>query len=134
MKIVIETINHKDQRYPTVGDWFYKKDKSGEKVLHIKVSWLPRWEMVALIAVHELVEVLLCKSAGVSQAEVDRFDKEFERARDRGQLAHPDDEPGDNPGAPYKRQHCFATAVERMLCAEMGISWSDYADEVEKLP
>jgi hypothetical protein len=56
MKIVIETIPHLDQRYKTCGDWFYE----GED-LHIKVSDLKDWKKEATIAVHELVEAILCK-------------------------------------------------------------------------
>ena len=45
-----------------------------------------------------------------------------------------DDEPGDDPTAPYHREHCFATAVERMLIAALGVSWADYDQAVESLP
>ena len=57
MNIHIETINHKDQRYDTAGDWFF--DLSGD--LYIKVSDTTNWKYNALIALHELIEVLLCK-------------------------------------------------------------------------
>jgi len=73
MKIVIETIPHNDHRYDTVGDWYYDKDE----VLQIRVSNLYDWRKEALIAVHELVEALMCKSSGVSQWQVDSFDKKF---------------------------------------------------------
>src|ERR1700690_4373509 len=113
MKIVIETISHKQQRYPTIGDWFYDADGN----LQIKVSSLGNWREEALIGVHELVEVLLCKYQGVSQEVVDTFDIEFEKQRVEGNL----DEPGDAPEAPYRRQHCLATAVERLLAAELDV-------------
>lgn len=131
MKIIIETIEHTEQRYPTVGDWFYEPGDGGaEETLRIKVSALSNWRLEALIAVHELVEVLLCRHAGVTQEEVDKFDKEFEAKR------QPDDErePGDQPDAPYQREHCLATGVERMLAAELDINWSDYEEELSALP
>jgi hypothetical protein len=158
MRIVIETIEHKDQRYPTVGDWFYDytyfcKECSQSIItprveavtcagcrrehlplinvtLNIRVSKLPCWEMEALIAVHELVEVLICRADRVEQKSVDDFDIEFENRRAKGN----NDEPGDDPNAPYKKQHCIATGVERILAAALGVNWSDYADEIEKLP
>lgn len=123
MKILIETIPHEAQRYTTVGDWFY----DAENTLHIRVSKLSDPRLEELIAVHELVEVLLCSHAGVTQQSVDDFDKMTEKDR-------PDVEPGDEPDAPYVRQHCFATAVERMLAAEMGVSWKNYEAELEALP
>lgn len=125
MKIIIDTIPHSKQPYPTVGDWRFK-----DGVLLINVSDLGDWRYEALVAVHELVEVLLCKEAGVTTKEVDRFDIAFEKRRKPGN----EDEPGDDNKAPYRRQHCFATAVERMMAAEMDVAWNDYADAIEALP
>jgi len=126
MKITIESTPHKLQRYPTVGDWY--RDANGDLV--IKVSQMSDWRFMALVALHELVEVLLCDHRGIRQETVDKFDIEFEAHR------HPDnfDEPGDDPQAPYKKEHCFATGVERLLAAELGVDWSTYADEIDSLP
>jgi hypothetical protein len=126
MRIVIETIPHETHRYPTVGDWFYDEDGT----LRIKVSQLSDWRREMLVAIHELVEVLSCKHDGVTQAEVDKFDMEYEKAR------HPDnvDEPGDDVAAPYKFQHCLATGIERILAQDWGVTWSEYEKELEALP
>lgn len=123
MKIVIETIPHQDQRYTTVGDWFSDPDGT----LHIKVSELSDWRREALIAVHELVEVLLCKNAGILQVDVDKFDKNWK----------PHDgieEPGDDPEAPYENQHNMAMGIEQTLAAAFGIKWHDYEKELDELP
>lgn len=128
MKIMIETIPHDQQRYQTVGDWYYE-----DEVLHIKVSDLGSEKYAELVALHELVEVVLCKHAGVSQQDVDKFDMEYEKERLEGKHS-PADEPGDDLAAPYRKQHCFATAVERMLAAELDVPWNDYAAKVESMP
>lgn len=125
MKIEIETIPHAQQRYPTAGDWYY----DGE-TLKIKVSELGDWRYELLVAVHELVEVSLCKNDGVTQESVDAFDIDYEKRRQPGD----DSEPGDSSLAPYKRQHCMATAVERALAAAMNVDWSDYDDTIFALP
>lgn len=125
MNVIIETIPHKDQRYETPGDWFY--DKNGD--LHIRVSKMSDWRFEVCMAVHELVEVLLCKQAGISQQAVDKFDMEFEKNRKKGSL----DEPGDSDKAPYRIQHGIACGVERILGTLLGISWNKYANEVETL-
>lgn len=137
MRIEIETIDHAEQRYPTVGDWFYRDEKilnpkgtSTEEVLHIKVSKLGNWRYEALIAVHELVEVILCQHAGISQAAVDKFDIAFEKTRPEGN----EDEPGDATEAPYRKQHCLATAVERMLAAELDVAWYEYQEKCGECP
>lgn len=127
MKITIQTIPHSEQRYPTVGDWIWNADQTE---LMIKVSELSDWRHVALVAVHELVEVILCKDAGITQEQVDRFDIDFESKREEGN----NDEPGDDPKAPYQREHGFATAVERMMAAEMLVNWKEYEEALNSLP
>jgi hypothetical protein len=114
MKITIETIPHREQRYPTVGDW--EIAENGD--IAIRVSELGDWRHEAAIALHELVEVLLCRNDGVSGTLVDAFDRAYDGLG----------EPGDDPKAPYQRQHCFATAVERMLIAALGLAWAEYEE------
>ena len=126
MNVKIEIIPHSEQRYPTVGDWFF----DGEGNLTIKISALNDWRKEMLIALHELVEVLKCKHDGVTQEQVDRFDIDFEKARQDGN----DDEPGDDPKAPYVKQHCLATGIERVMAAELGVSWKEYEEILNELP
>ena len=126
MNINIKTIPHKQHRYPTVGDWWFEKDGT----LEIRVSKMKSWRYECLVAVHELVEVLICKHDGVSQKAVDEFDMAFEKARRPGN----EDEPGDNRRAPYVKQHCIATGVERILAACLGVCWADYESAINELP
>lgn len=126
MNVRIKVIPHAEQRYPTVGDWLF--EKNGDLV--IRVSKLSDWRREMLIAVHELVEVLICKQRGISQEMVDRFDKHFEETR----TPDNEDEPGDEPTAPYVVEHCIATGVERILAAELRVCWKDYERELNELP
>lgn len=125
MRIIIEDIPHAAHRYPTVGDWYW--DTDGD--LHVKVSRCGDKRYERLLMIHELVEALTCDLDGVSQAAVDKFDMEFEQHR------HPDDEsePGDNPEAPYRKQHCLATGMERILAGIWGVRWSDYEQTLNSL-
>jgi hypothetical protein len=115
VKIIIETIPHSQQRYNTVGDWYL--DAYGSLI--IKVSEITkRYEW--LIAIHELVEAILCECAGITAAQVDKWDKEHIEA-------------GDDPEAPYHRQHIFADAIERLVALELGVRWDPYEKELNKL-
>ena len=67
MKTIIETISHKAQKYPTVGDW--RNDPDG--TLRIRVSDMKNEDYEFLIALHELVEQHLCKKRGITVAAVD---------------------------------------------------------------
>jgi len=122
MNVRMKVIPHAEQRYATVGDWYFTKAGN----LQIRVSRLsdPRYE--TLVAVHELVEAVLCREAGVSEREVDAFDMAYERHRKPGDLG----EPGDDPRAPYHRQHAAATWFEKALAGKLGVDWAAYEREV----
>src|SRR5437016_14188333 len=103
MKIVIETIQHKEQRYDTIGDWQWILNDD-PYTLRIKVSDTGDWKMNALIARHELDEALICLSNGISGKEVDEYD-----------FKHPEagsDCFSDNMDAPYFEAHNDALAFE----------------------
>lgn len=122
--IYLEIISKDKQRYDTVGDWYWS-----EAVLRIVSARFsdPRYEY--LVHLHELVEALLCSWAGVSQAKVDTFDREYEANRPFGNK----DEPGDDPKAPYHHQHVIASVVERLAAVMLKVDWNAYAKEVEEL-
>lgn len=141
MKIVIETIPHKAQRYETCGDWFF----DAEGTLQVRVSDLADYRKEAMIGIHEAIEALLCRANKIKQSDVDKFDNEYEERRAaflaerdaawgrrywEGSHITENSEPGDHPAAPYRKEHCFATSVERMLCAAFGMSWSEYEEAV----
>jgi hypothetical protein len=133
MRILIETIPHELQRYPTAGDWYYETDGDGVEVLRIRVSALSDWKREALVQVHELYEALLCRAAGVTQKMVDDFDLDFVRKQKEG-LIPKDLEPGDSETAPYKTQHDYSCIVEQLMAVAMVVNWKSYADEVQALP
>lgn len=122
MNITIKTVNHIDQRYETCGDWYF--DVQGDLV--IAVSSVGDWRMEALVAFHELAEVLICKHRGITQSAVDEFDIAYEKNRPVDDVS----EPGDDPRAPYYDGHQFATIVERALCRELGVNWQEYEKRI----
>lgn len=126
MKIIIDTIPHSQQRYPTCGDWQWL---DGGEVLFIRVSKLSDWRYEILIAIHELIETVLCKNDGDVESDVDAFDIAYEKQRAPGD----ESEPGDSPRAPYRRQHLIATGIEKILAAELGVDWKAYDKEVVNL-
>lgn len=127
MKITIESIPHETHRYPTVGDWQFDKTNSN---LDVKVSKMSDWRYEFLVAVHELCEAGMCKHDKVSQQDIDKFDMEYEKNRNDDD----DSEPGDDPKAPYRRQHFIATNIERTLADALGVDWKIYDEEVLSLP
>ena len=125
MSITIKTIAHKDQRQNQVGDWLYDAGNT----LIILVSALGDWRMEFLIVCHELIEVMLCRHAGIGQKQVDRWDGHYERHREKGDVS----EAGDAKGSPYVVQHGIASGIERVLAAILGVDWLAYESKCDKL-
>ena len=117
MKITIEFIPHLEQRYNTCGDWSFDADGN----LNIKVSNMATTNGPLLVAIHELIEALLCDHAGITPKQVDEFDIGYKDL---------DVEAGDDPLAPYSMQHCIATGVERLMAPLLGVEWKPYEDEL----
>jgi hypothetical protein len=125
LNIQIKTIPHKKQRYETVGDYFI--DKRG--AVQFRVSDLGDDYKELAVILHELIEGFLCKKHGIKWQDIDKFDIAYEKRRKPGDLS----ESGDDPKAPYRREHRFAENIERQFIHECGIDWKKYNDQVESL-
>jgi hypothetical protein len=123
-RVVVETIAHAMQSYDTVGDYRFD-ERSG--TLTIYVSRTADWRESMTVAVHELVEALLCLQRGVpltGPGSVDEWDLRF-----TGDC----DEPGEARGAPYYCEHLTATVVERLVAYELGLHWLEYENHLYAL-
>ena len=118
MNIKVNVIPHNEQRYDTCGDWQFIGDD-----LVISVSKLENSDLESLVALHEIVEALLCRANLIKDEEVTAWDK--------AHTDHPS--PGDIPNAPYYREHLIATIIERIIADEIGINWDFYEWVLEEL-
>lgn len=129
MNIHIQTIPHSLQRYDTCGDYWF--EKNGD--LEVRISSMGNMFFEALVMFHELTELFLCLRRGIPFEDIDKFDINYEKEREKG-LHKPDDEPGWDKKAPYHKEHVFAEMkVERPLARALKIAWGKYADAVGKL-
>jgi hypothetical protein len=119
--IDIRFIPEAEMRQPGIGDWWYDGD-----TLHVRATNDTEgvtdgegpWPF--LIALHEMVEATLCEAHGVDQKAVDDFDNAFETEPDHAD----DDEPGDDPRAPYRTEHRQAMLIEHLMANFLG--FTDY--------
>lgn len=119
MNIQVTTISHTEQRYATTGDWWF--DDNGD--LQVRISNVEDTESEALVALHEIVEALLCRHRGISEESVTEFD-----------TTHPElEDPGSSPLAPYHKEHTSATAIELSVCKELDMGWEDHNERLEAL-
>src|SRR5260221_6923223 len=106
------------QRYDTVGD--YQEVDDGRAVA-FRISAMPDWRSEAAVADHELVEYFLVKRSRINL-----------QAIDDGDLDHTDaEEPGDVADCPYGLQHRFAENIERLLVAQLGMTWAEHSENVD---
>lgn len=119
LELELKTIPHTKQRYDTCGD--YTQSPDGK--IHFRVSELANWRKEACVFIHEFVEKMLCRSAGISDKEIDDFDIGYKG----------DSEPGNDAFAPYHNQHVIAEQFERLLASQLGIDWNEYCDQIDAL-
>ena len=120
----VELVNHGEQRYSTCGDWQIDTDGC----ICIKVSDTGFRIDALLVGIHEAVEAILCREHGVKEVDVTAFDVEFGKTHNLEE-----EEPGEDPGAPYRREHATADVVERIVALEAGVVWRKYDDRVNAL-
>lgn len=124
MKIICVDVPHGQQRYPTSGDYQVERDEFGNEVWRFAVSRTEDWRAAAALFLHEYVEAMLTKNAGISVEQIDAWDSKQRLRRDL--------EPGDEAGCPYREQHRFAENLERLFVAQLGLTWDEYEEEIER--
>jgi hypothetical protein len=77
------------------------------------------------IAVHEIIEALLCKHRNIKGKVVTKFDINFEKEIKEGKHDK-NAEPGFAPDCPYFKEHKFATKLEKYLINEFDLDWDKY--------
>ena len=144
----VQFIPHKQQRYDTCGDY----EELAPDLTKFSISRLSPVKYSWLIFLHEIIEWSICRLTGVKMAAIDKFDMEYEKARqqyERGErydslIGGPlpcrapcgcplRDEPGDDPCAPYFHAHQCATLCEKAIARELGIDWEAYDKAVNEL-
>lgn len=108
----------------TGADWWWEEEGN----LQVRVaSELTDWRERACLMIHEAAEALMCKHNGVTVAKVDAFDAQFKGENEIDVNA------GDDPAAPYRLEHTYATAIERVLSGVLEVDWKSYDERLSKL-
>ena len=128
MKINIETQDPKTMRYPTVGD--YWEDPDG--TLQIRVADMKNFNYNFLVALHELIEFVLCRDRGIKEEDINAFDIQYEKEREEGKHAI-DEEPGFDSKAPYRKEHTLANGIEMIMASELNVDYNEYDKTVMNL-
>lgn len=138
-RIVIDFVDHESQRYDTVGDYppnqtmdSLREYPPAEPITYFLISKLDHFRSHAVL-LHELEEKFENIRTGVTDEQIDEFDKEFNRRENFGPInMYP--EPGLDPDNPAHVGHMKADVIERMHILNMEDDWIDYEAEIEELP
>lgn len=122
-RIKIKCIDPANQRFSECGDWFYDAE---DDVITIFVSRMEDWKSEIAVAVHEVVESVMCLDRGIDQTDIDLFDKNFYQDHKSG-------EAGDDKNAPYFDEHVAATFIEREVCNQLGLTWDKHSSNCDDL-
>jgi len=127
MKIIVQFIPHSQHKYTTIGYWEVKGD-----YLIIQISEEICWENRIAVLFHELIEVVICISKGITTEECDAFDKLFEEEYTRG-IWPKSVEAGFDKRCPYRKGHIWGTRFERLVLFLIGADKKRCDAECNKL-
>jgi hypothetical protein len=127
LKILLYSLPAEKVRNKQAGDWRY----SDEEVEAISAK-MGNEDFEFLVQFHEMIEAVLCRKRCITDEQVTAFDAQFEIEREQG-IHGPNEENGDDQFAPYRFEHAFATLLEKMMAAQLGVDWSAYEAAIEAL-
>jgi hypothetical protein len=126
-KIEINFIPHKEHKFTTIGHWAVENE-----ILKIWISEEICWQNKAAVLFHELIEVFICISKGITTAECDEFDELFEKEYENG-IWSKSIEAGFDKRCPYRIGHIWGSRFERIVIFLLGASWKDCNKECDEL-
>ena len=108
----------------TGADWWW----DDADTLQVRIAAeIEDWRGRAALAIHEISEAAMCRYLGITVAQVDAFDAEYQRTHEIDLNA------GDEPDCPYAVPHTFATAIERVFTGCVKLPWKKYDDQLSEL-
>ena len=128
MTILMLSVPKQIIRSNQVGDWTY-----GQELLVASADNSLNEDSQFAVMIHEIIECYLCRKRGITDQQVCAFDNLFEKERLIGKHKE-DEENGDDPRAPYRKEHQAATFVERAVCHALGLKWDEHCGTISELP
>jgi hypothetical protein len=123
MNIEIKTVPLSELRFTTAGDWKQNSDGS----ITIWLVDTPDWRYWAIVLMHELTEILVCRLDDVTSASADAFDAIWENELKQG-LHRPEEEAGCDRRCPYYHGHRAGIMMEKLFCFILRVPWKEYDD------
>jgi hypothetical protein len=121
--IVVKFIPIEEQRYNTAGDYWEDEDN-----IHFRITKQENKQSEIAILLHEITEFFLTRERGLTEREITEYDLAWETLHNQGFTQA--DEPGNEPGCPYKDEHDISLIIERIFCMAAGINWQKHDEQL----
>jgi hypothetical protein len=126
LKINIRTKPIWKIRYKEIGDYYWiVSPVPEENILKIVVAEMENPDYEFLVVLHELIESYLLSRKGISFEVVDEYDMRFEKEQKEGKRPKKA-VAGEQKDCPYKKEHAFATKIEKMVAKYLKVNWGQY--------
>lgn len=122
---IVSSVDLKDQRYETLGDYFIKNG-----VRQFKITKTGNDLYDDLIFIHEFIEEVLTRNKGIKEEDILKFDLSFEEKEKLGLVTG---EPGSAEDSPYRQEHIISEIVERMIANHLNVDFNKYNDKLYKI-
>jgi len=131
LKINIRTKPMEKMRIKDVGDYYWTiSPVPEENIWKIVVAEMENPDYEFLIALHEFIESYLLKRRGIDFRVVDEYDEKFEKEKGKSPknaIA------GEQKDCPYRREHIFATKIEKIIAKYLKVNWKKYEKYLDNL-
>lgn len=131
MKIRFQRLTQGQQRFTTVGYWYWSE--TGNKgTLVVQVTRMGDWRHEFAVWGHEMIEAFYCWCFRVTTEQADKFDESYERGYSDGSISK-EMEPGHDPRCPYHVGHMMGVFWEHVIIRLTLAKWSNYERECNLL-
>jgi len=120
-KWLIRTIPQEFQVFRDVGNY----QLANKDLIVIFVSEMENPDYEFLVTLHEFIESYLLKRRGIDLKEIDKWENKFEQEKKEGKRPKKA-VAGEQKDCPYKKEHAFATKIEKMVAKYLKVNWGQY--------
>ena len=125
LNIRMMTVPVELHRYPSIDDYFDPVE--GEKYIEFTttIGDMGNTDYEFLVFMHAITEQYLCWKHGVKDKDITEFDIKKDKE-------DPDAEPGNDPKAPYHKEHMVGNDIEALLSVALGVDFPKYEAAIDK--
>jgi hypothetical protein len=133
LKINIRTKPIRKFRTKDVGDYYWIiSPVPEENVLKIVIAEMENPDYEFLVALHEFIESYLLIRRKANFEEIEKWENQFLKEKEEGRRPQ-NAVAGEQKDCPYRKEHTFATKVEKIVAKHLKVNWRQYDKYLDNL-